>query len=82
MVVQRELRGAGLGKAFLQYLLNDPRFRNIKGILLTQDAQGFYEQFGFVRSGERCMLREWDKSPGPIIDRVSRSKLIFQTSGE
>lgn len=64
VVVQEELRGAGLGKAFLQYLLDDPRFRNVKGILLTRDAQGFYEQFGFVRSGERCMLREWDKNQG------------------
>lgn len=61
VVVQEDLRGKGIGKAFLAYILSDTRFCNTKGILLTGDAQGFYEQFDFVRSGERCMLREYDK---------------------
>ncbi len=61
VVMQEELRGQGIGKAFMAYVLGDPRFANVKGILLTGTAHGFYEKFDFVRSGERCMLREYDK---------------------
>lgn len=60
VVVSPSLRGKGIGKAFLRYILSDPRLQNQKGILLTRNAQGFYEHEGFVRWGERCMLREQD----------------------
>lgn len=65
VVVKEDLRGSGLGKAFMAYILKDPRFCNTKGMLLTRTAHGFYEHFDFAVEPERCMLREYDKrKPG------------------
>lgn len=61
VVVKEELRGSGLGTAFMAYVLSDPRFCNTKGMLLTRTAHGFYQRFGFVVEPRRCMLREYDK---------------------
>lgn len=61
VVVKEELRGSGLGKAFLAYLLKDPRFCHTKGMLLTRDAHGFYGHFGFGVETERFMMREGGK---------------------
>ena len=58
VVVREDLRGKGLGKAFMAYVLNDCRFHGVKGILLTRTAFGFYEHFGFALCQDRCMLRE------------------------
>lgn len=55
VVVAKELRGKGIGQALLRYVLADERFAGAKGLLLTGDAHGFYEHFGFVRVPERCM---------------------------
>ena len=61
VVVREDLRGSGLGTAFISYVLGDKRFCNTKGVLLTRTAQKFYERFDFVVEPERCMLREYDK---------------------
>jgi len=61
VVVREDLRGKGLGRAFMAYVLGDPRFRDTKGVLLTSTAVGFYRHFDFVLCEDRCMLREYDK---------------------
>jgi GNAT superfamily N-acetyltransferase len=43
-------RGRGLSKAALRALASHPRLQNLRRQqLVTQDAQGLYEQFGFRR---------------------------------
>ena len=58
VVVAPALRGHGLGKAMVGYILDDERLRGLRGILLSRYAQGLYEKFGFARQGERVMMRE------------------------
>jgi len=48
--VLEEHQGKGLGKALVQSLLELPEMRDLRTILLlTRDAHGVYESFGFQR---------------------------------
>jgi len=58
VVVREDLRGKGLGRAFMAYVLSDSRFSEAKGVLLTRTAFEFYKHFGFALCENRCMLRE------------------------
>lgn len=70
VVVDEALRGQGLGQAFLKFVLADERIATLKnGMLLTRDAQPFYERLGFVRQGERMMLRV--TLPQPSSDGIN-----------
>ena len=54
------LRGQGLGKKLLRYIVEMPELQNVNGIgLRTNDAHGFYEAFGFIRikQPETWMIR-------------------------
>lgn len=48
VAVHPELRGRGLGRALMTLLLQHPRVRSARRVLLrTRDAQGFYAPLGF-----------------------------------
>lgn len=48
VAVRAELRGRGLGRALVALLLEHPRVRGARRVLLrTRDAQGFYATLGF-----------------------------------
>jgi nitroimidazol reductase NimA-like FMN-containing flavoprotein (pyridoxamine 5'-phosphate oxidase superfamily)/GNAT superfamily N-acetyltransferase len=48
MIVRDEHHRSGLGSAVLRLLLDHPMVRGVRRVSLnTQDAQGFYERFGF-----------------------------------
>lgn len=52
VAVARPWRGRGLGKALVRLLLDHPRVRGARRVLLgTRDAQGFYRAFGFLPRG-------------------------------
>lgn len=54
-------QGQGLGKAMLTYIDAQPRFQGLRRwALFTQDAQGFYAQFGWQQypHPERMMTRD------------------------
>ncbi len=54
------LRGQGLGKKLLRYIVEMPELQNVNGIgLRTNDAHGFYEAFGFIpiKQPETWMIR-------------------------
>jgi len=40
-------RGQGVGKMLIEYITSDSRIKDISGMLLTLDAHGLYEQYGF-----------------------------------
>ena len=48
-VIHAELRQAGLGKWMLECILKHPFVKNTVQVLQTQDAHGFYAQYGFER---------------------------------
>lgn len=46
----------GVGRAIIETIQSDPRFRDLRGILVSRDAQGFYARFGFEKS-DRGMVK-------------------------
>jgi len=61
--VRAELRGRGLGRAFVAFVLEHPRVKATARCLLgTRDAHSFYEPLGFVPAAPgRYMLRYRDE---------------------
>lgn len=54
--IQNEYRVSGLGKWLVECVVQHPDLKQLKGILLTQDAHGLYEKFGFKKPDEPEML--------------------------
>ena len=57
VIVDEKYRGKGIGKKLISTIVSDNRFSNLLGLLVTRDAHGLYEQFGFVKDSERAMTR-------------------------
>ena len=57
VIINEKYRGNGIGKKLISTIVTDKRFSTMLGILVTRDAHGLYEQFGFVRDSERAMTR-------------------------
>lgn len=56
--IDRNHRGKGLGKKLISCILETPEFKNIRSSLVTRDAHGLYEQFGFERVESKFMTRK------------------------
>ncbi len=57
VIVDEEYRRHGVGRNVINAIVTDPELGPLRGILLTRDAHGFYEKFGFVREPRKCMER-------------------------
>ena len=49
VIVDEKYRGMGVGKAILKMITSDNRLRDMLGMLLTENAHGLYQQFGFKK---------------------------------
>lgn len=58
VIVDPAYRGMGVAKAMLEQVMADPRFSHLRGLLVTSDAHGLYEKFGFKPANSRNMGRE------------------------
>lgn len=58
VIIDEAYRGRGLGKMLVEAITNDERFARLHGLLVTADAHGLYEQYGFVRDPERTLRRK------------------------
>ncbi len=47
-----EYQGNGLGKAMIEFIIKHPSLKNLSGLLLTANAHGLYEKYGFENSEE------------------------------
>jgi GNAT superfamily N-acetyltransferase len=57
--VLEEYRGQGLGKWLMEAVRSHPDLQNLRRfVLLTRDAHGLYEQFGFTRLGDPSRYME------------------------
>ena len=56
VVVDESYRGKGLGKLLLDFILEDHNFQGL-GILITKDAHGLYERYGYKVNEENFMIR-------------------------
>jgi hypothetical protein len=64
--VLESARGAGLGKALVEAVVN--RSPRIRWVLFTDDAHGLYRQYGFADPDPTCLVRSptrpaWDDPP-------------------
>ena len=57
VIIDEKYRGNGIGKKLVSTIVSDKRFSTLLGILVTKDAHGLYEHFGFVKDSERAMTR-------------------------
>lgn len=57
VIVDKDHRGKGVGKVLMEAVANDKRLKGQLGILVTRDAHGLYEKYGYVRDGDRFMIR-------------------------
>lgn len=58
VIIDEAYRGRGLGKQLVEAVTNDERFEHLHGILVTEDAHGLYEQYGFVRDPDRTLRKK------------------------
>lgn len=57
VVIDPAYRGRGLGKALVSHIVSLPEYVGLRGLLLTKDAHGLYEQFGFETVNGRAMIK-------------------------
>ncbi|MBR3018861.1 MAG: GNAT family N-acetyltransferase [Clostridia bacterium] len=57
VVIDPAYRGRGLGKALISYIISLPEYANLRGLLLTKDAHGLYEKYGFETVNGRAMFK-------------------------
>lgn len=49
VIIDEKHRGRGLGKKLIQCIVETEELQGIFGMLLTKDAHGLYEKYGFVK---------------------------------
>ena len=57
VVIDPAYRGRGLGKALVSHIVSLPEYAGLRGLLLTKDAHGLYEPFGFEAVNGRVMIK-------------------------
>ena len=57
VIIDEACRGSGLGWALLSYIENLPEYQGLRGILITRDAHGLYEKFGYQTLNGRAMVK-------------------------
>ena len=53
----RDFSRVRLHKTLVSHIVNLPQYRKLRGILLTKDAHGLYEKFGFETVKDRAMVK-------------------------
>ena len=58
VIVDEKHRGKGLGKELVKGIVESVEYQGLRGILVTKDAHGLYQQYGFQKDLEgRFMVR-------------------------
>ena len=57
VILDPEYQHQGLGKALVSHIISLPQYRKLRGILLTKDAHGLYEKYGFETVNDRAMVK-------------------------
>ncbi|EDY21999.1 GCN5-related N-acetyltransferase [Chthoniobacter flavus Ellin428] len=59
VVIDEAHRGTGLGKALVEAVVTHPEIADVRQILATRDAHTLYEKFGFERSGDVFLTKNF-----------------------
>lgn len=57
VIVDNGYQGHGFGGALVSYIENAPEYQGLRGILITRDAHGLYEKFGYETLNGRAMVK-------------------------
>lgn len=57
VIVDRQYQHQGLGEALVFYIENLPEYQGLRGVLITRDAHGLYEKFGYQTLNGRAMVK-------------------------
>ncbi len=57
VIIDPAYRHRGLGKALVSHIVSLPQYAGLRGILLTKDAHGLYEKYGFETADGRAMVK-------------------------
>ena len=57
VIIDPAYRGRGFGKALVSHIVSLPEYAGLRGLLLTKDVHGLYEQFGFETVNGRAMVK-------------------------
>lgn len=60
VIFEEEYRNKKLGSMLMEVIVNDVRFKSLRGILGTKDAHDFYKKFGFDKN-EKLFMQRWEK---------------------
>ncbi len=63
VVVDEAYRHKGLGTALISYIESLPEYRGLRGFLITRDAHGLYEKFGYKVLNGRAMAKDPSDKP-------------------
>ncbi len=55
VVIDPQFRHQGLGTALVGHIVSLPEYAGLRGLLITRDAHGLYEKFGFQIIHDRAM---------------------------
>lgn len=58
--IDEDYRGSGIGKKLIETITQSDEYRNLQGMLRTNDAHTLYEQYGFERDEEKFMRKAPD----------------------
>ena len=57
VIVDGAYQHRGLGEALVSHIENLPEYQGLRGILITRDAHGLYEKFGYETLNGRAMVK-------------------------
>lgn len=57
VIIDKTHRQNGLGKMLISHIENLPDYQGLRGMLITRDAHGLYEKFGYETLNDRAMVK-------------------------
>ena len=57
VIIDEKYQHNGLGKALVSHIASMPKYAELRGLLLTRDAHGLYEKYGFEIINNRAMMK-------------------------
>ena len=57
VIIDPLYQGNGLGGALVSYIEHLPEYPGLRGMLITRDAHGLYEKFGYETLNDRFMVK-------------------------
>ena len=57
VIIDNEYQHNGLGKALVSYIASMSKYAELRGLLVTKDAHGLYEKYGYEIINNRAMMK-------------------------